>query len=191
MLKLVSAKFITVQKWETELSCKLEHDINSKVEKLVCSTSKRWEKRICGSSNLFLIWIWPGSTNVEKDSLVKQLTGEQHKRAANLQTKSQMGAEACQQNVVNVALIFWGIVKMKEKDSDSMKIKFNLAYYLAKMERPFSDDNNLLKLQIKNKVISIKPKYESHNQAAFFTDYSGGEMNKLLKKHWGCIWISC
>ena len=64
-----------------------------------------------------------------------------------------------------------------------MKIKFNLAYYLAKMERPFSDDNNLLKLQIKNKVISIKLKYESHNQAALFTDYSGGEMNKLLKKH--------
>ena len=181
MLKLVSAKFITVQKWETELSCKLEHDINSNVEKLVCSTSKSWEKRICGSSNLFLTWIWPGSTNVEKDSLVKQLTGEQHKRAANLY----------QQNVVNVAPIFWGIVKMKEKDSDSMKIKFNLAYYLAKMERPFSDYNNLLKLQIKNKVISIKPKYESHNQAALFTDYIGGEMKKLLKKHWGCIWISC
>ena len=33
-----------------------------------------------------------------------------------------------------------------------MRIKFNSAYYLAKMKRPFSDYNNLLKLQIKNKV---------------------------------------
>ena len=36
-----SAKLITVQKWETELNCKLKYDIiNGKVEKLVCSTVK-------------------------------------------------------------------------------------------------------------------------------------------------------
>ena len=41
-----SAKLITVQKWETELNCKLEYCIiNGKVEKQVCSTCKRWEKR--------------------------------------------------------------------------------------------------------------------------------------------------
>ena len=33
---------------------------------------------------------------------------------------------------------------MKEKDTDSAKIKFSSAYYLAKMESPFSDYNNLL-----------------------------------------------
>ena len=44
---------------------------------------------------------------------VKNLKGEQHKRAANLQTKSEMGAELYQQNVVNVTPIFRGIVKMK------------------------------------------------------------------------------
>ena len=47
-----SAKFITVQKWETELNCKLEYDIiNVKVEKLVCTTCKKWEKRINDRSN--------------------------------------------------------------------------------------------------------------------------------------------
>ena len=39
-------------------------------------------------------------------SLVKHLKGKQHKRAADLQTKSEMGAEVYQQNIVNVALIF-------------------------------------------------------------------------------------
>ena len=39
------------------------------------------------------------------------------------------------------------------------------------MERPFSDYNSLLKLQIKNKVTGIKPKYEPLNQAALFMDY--------------------
>ena len=102
-----SAKFISVQKWEAELNCKLEYDIiNGKVEKLVRSTCKRWEKRIRGSSNFSLTWIWPGSTNVEKDSLVKHLKGEQHERAADLQTKSEMGAEVYQQNIVNVAPFF-------------------------------------------------------------------------------------
>ena len=161
-----SAKFITVQKWETELNCKLDYDVNGKVEKLVCSTCKKWEKRISGSSNFSLTWIRPGSTNVKKDNLVKHLKDKQHKRAADLHTKSQMGAEVYQQNVVSVALIFRGMVKMKEKDRDSMRIKFNSVCYLAKMERSFSDYNNLLKSQIKNKVIGIKPKYKSRNQAA-------------------------
>ena len=73
-----SAKFITVQKWETELNFKLEYDIiNVKVEKLVCSTCKKWEKRINDSSNFSLTWIQPGSKNAKKDSLVKHLKGEQ------------------------------------------------------------------------------------------------------------------
>ena len=60
-----SAKFITVQKWEMELNCKLDDDIiNEKVEKLVCSTCKRWEKTISVSSNFSLTWIQPGSINV-------------------------------------------------------------------------------------------------------------------------------
>ena len=102
-----SAKFLTVQKWETELNCKLEYDIiYGMVKKLVCSTCKKWGKRLSGSSNYSLTWIRPDSTHIEKDSLVKHLKDEQYKRAAEVQTKSEMGAEAYQQNVVNVALIF-------------------------------------------------------------------------------------
>ena len=119
-----------MQKWETELSCKLEYDIiNDRVEKLVCSTCIKWEKRIKGSSDFSLKWIQPGSTKVEKDNLVKHLKGEQHKTAVNLQTKSETRVEAYQQNVVNVAPIFQRIVKMKEKDRDSMRTTFNSAYY--------------------------------------------------------------
>ena len=61
-----------------------------------------------------------------------------------------------------------------------MKIKFNSAYYLAKMERPFSDYNNVLKLRIKNNVTGIKPKYKSRNQAALFMDYIGRENEKII-----------
>ena len=90
------------------------------------------------------MWIWPGFANFEKDILVKCFKGEQYKTAADLQTNSEIGAQAYQQNIVNVALIFRGIVKMKENDTGSVKIKFSSAYYLAKMESPFSDYNNLL-----------------------------------------------
>ena len=76
-----SAKFIAVQKWELELNCKLEYDIiNGKVEKLVCSTCKITP----GNSIFSTSWVRPGSTNVEKESLVKHLKGKQHKRAADL-----------------------------------------------------------------------------------------------------------
>ena len=75
--------------------------------------------------------------------MIKHLKGEKHKRAANLQTKSEMGAEAYQQNVADVAQFFKGLWKWKKKTRQTL--------YLAKMERPFSDYNNLLKLQIKKK----------------------------------------
>ena len=57
-----------------------------------------------------------------------------------------------------------------------LRTKFNSAYYLAKMERPFRDYISLLISQIKNKVTCIKPKHQSCNQAALFTDYTGEEM---------------
>ena len=84
--------------------------------------------------------------------MVKYLKGEQHKRAADLQTKHEMGAEPYQPNVVNVAPIFQGIMKMKEKDRDYMRIKFSSACYLAKMKRSSIDYDSLLELQIKHKV---------------------------------------
>ena len=64
----------------------------------------------------------------------------------------------------------------------TLQTKFNSAYYLAKMERSFCDFCNisLLILQIKNKVTCIKPKFQSCNQAALLTDYTGEEMKRLL-----------
>ena len=53
-----------------------------------------------------------------------------------------------------------------------MIIKFNSAYYLGRMERPFSYYNSLLKLQIKNEVTDIE-------QKALFMDYFRGEMKKV------------
>ena len=55
-----------------------------------------------------------------------------------------MGAEANEQNVVNVVPFFQGTVTMEEKDREPVTIKFNSALYLAKIERPFSDYDNLL-----------------------------------------------
>ena len=110
-----NAKFVRVPKYETKLSFKLEKDIiNSTIEKLVCDTCKWWGKRISGSSNFFLMWIWPGLTSIEKDSLVNCLKGEQHKIAADLQTKCKIVVEAYQRNVV--APVFLGIMKMREKE---------------------------------------------------------------------------
>ena len=60
-------------------------------------------------------------------------------------------------NVVNVAPIFRGIVKMKEKDGlYKNSIQFSLLF--SENERLFSDYSKLLKLQIKNKAACIKSK---------------------------------
>ena len=57
-----------------------------------------------------------------------------------------MGAVIYQQVVAESSPTTRGFQKLAEKNHRNMHIKFNSAYYLTKMERPFSDYKNLLDL---------------------------------------------
>ena len=52
-------------------------------------------------------------------------------------------------------------------------MKFNIAYYLAKRERPFTDYPHLIMLEKKNHVKHIGNSYITDRAAAVFTDYIG------------------
>lgn len=176
-----SSGYKTVKKWEKELNCQLEYDvINGKVHQMICKDCKRWELRINKMAKFSLAWIRPGTKTVEKDSLVKHLSSEQHKTAKNLSRSSELGAEVYMERVIENTPIGRGLKKMHEKDKKSLEIKFNTAYYLAKKERPYSDYNDLLTLQIKNNIQGIKSHYNNDRTAATFTDYIGKVMKESL-----------
>ena len=76
------AKLTTVKKWENEFNCNLEYDINGdKVYRMRCKDCKRWESRISSMKNFSNVWISPGSSSVEKDSVKKHVNSLPHKQA--------------------------------------------------------------------------------------------------------------
>ena len=114
------------------------------------------------------IWI-NGSKSVKKDSIQKHLNGEAHKKANELEEKRQLGVVGFSEKVVKNTPIGRGLTKMEEKDLETLRICFNLAYYLVKQERPFSDYANLITLQHENGIKKFQS-YMTDRAAADFTD---------------------
>ena len=79
-----------------------------------------------------------------------------------------MGNEVYMNHVVEKTPIGRSFKNMCTKDRESLIVKFNTAYYLAKQERPFSDYSSLLKLQSKNNVKGIGESYTTDRAAAKF-----------------------
>ena len=152
--------FKTVRKWETELDCPLEYDISGNdVICLHCKTCKKWEKRIISVKRFSQTWVRPVTNSIKKDAVKSHIKSAMHKKAVNLQKRNQMGELPYFQTVVQNSQIGRGIRKICDKDRDSLRVKFNTAYYIAKHEKAFTDYPNLLELQEKNNVQGIGKNY--------------------------------
>ena len=83
-----------MKKWEKEFDIRLEYDVgaNNKVNRLHCTDCKRWESRITSMKNFNEMWIRPGSSNVEKDSVKKHINSLPHKKAIRIAKQSKLGA---------------------------------------------------------------------------------------------------
>ena len=73
-----------------------------------------------------------------------------HKKAADCEKRKNLGIEKYTEKVIDETPIGKGLKRMGTDDKKALVIKFNTTYYLAKIERPFSDYPELLELQEKN-----------------------------------------
>ena len=78
-----------------------------------------------------------------------------HKRAANLELKSKLGAIPYRESVIENMPIGQSMRRMCAEDENAFRGLFNSTYYLDKQEWPLSDFPILLKLQEKNCTPSI------------------------------------
>ena len=76
-------------------------------------------------------------------------------------------------HVVDETPIGRNFKNMCTKDRESLRVKLNSAYYLAKHKKPFTDFPELLKLQSKNKVMYIGESYTTDRAAAKFVNVIG------------------
>ncbi|XP_065679334.1 zinc finger protein 862-like [Hydra vulgaris] len=173
----------TVKKWEKLLICELEYDLNGdKVIRLRCSLCKKFEKRISQTKLFSMTWIKPGTISIKKDSLAAHLSSAQHKEAMRIHQQTTLGSVSLFNHVIHNTPIGCGLRKMAVKDADSLRKKFNIAYYLAKRERPFTDYPYLIALEKTNGVTNLGVSYGTDRAAAIFTDYIGTVIkNKLTE----------
>ena len=139
------ASIKTVKKWEKEFNCSFDYDLTgNNVTRLRCKACSRWETRINKSKGFQVTWIRPGSQSIKKDGVKVHCNSGQHKEAIRLEERSKMGALPYMERVVKESPIGRGVRKMCDKDRDSLRVKFNWAYHVAKKELPFTEYPDLL-----------------------------------------------
>jgi hypothetical protein len=164
----------TVQRWEKELSCEFDYDVEGGfVVRLRCKLCTKWENRINSTQNFSTTWIHPGSESMKKHSVEVHTNSTSHLEAKRLENKTKMGIEVYMNHVVDQTPIGRNFKNMCTKDRESLRVKFNSAYNLAKHEKPFTDFPELLKLQSKNKVMYIGESYTTDRAATKFVNVIG------------------
>ena len=145
---MVSKKTTTIKtlwKWEEELKSKFSYDLNGdKVCRIWCDNCIKWEQCIKSCKNFSSNWISPGSDSVSKDSVKKHVESLQHKEAKRLETKSLLGAEAYQENVVTNSSIVKSFLSLSNEDWEGLRIKMNTVYHVIKNEDLYTDYPKLL-----------------------------------------------
>ena len=66
-------------------------------------------------------------------------------------------------------------LRLNPPDKDSLRAKFNVAYYVLKKERPFADYPDRINFQTKNRISKLGVSYSTPEASAYFADYIGKE----------------
>ena len=126
----------TLRKWEEELKSKFSYDLNGdKVCRIWCDNCIKWEQCIKSCKNFSSNWI------------KKHVKSLQHKEAKRLETKSLLGNEPYQENVVTNSSIAKSFLSLSNEDWERLRINMNNVYHVIKNEDPYTDYPKLLKLQ--------------------------------------------
>ena len=128
-------------------------------------------------------WTKPGSDSVGKDSVKKHVEPLQHKEAKRLETKSLLGTEAYQENVVMNNSIAKSFLSLSNEGREGLCIKMKTVYHVIKNEDPYTDYS---KLQTKNGVPQLlksktQVSYVTDDVCAIFIDFIGRYNVDLLK----------
>ena len=182
----------TANNWKsTSLAKYMANDwlvINSNEEGSVtsvsCSVCSMYAEKIIGIKNFSHAWAFTGSINTQFSSAIDHARGEPHKVAMRFhlkevgktpeETAEIMATNPQQQSVTSV------IANMQVQDYALTKLKFEVAYFVAKEEMPLSKCSQLLKLQEKHGV-EIGFAYRSDMNCGTFIDFMCEELG--LKLH--------
>lgn len=158
------------------------------VASLNCSVCKTYADKVRGMKNFSNAWAFHGSTNLRLSNAEDHARGEPHKKALDLHLKGEKGQCAMERaecmrtfNQAGQQLITTGIVNMQASDLANTKIKFDVAYFIAKEELPLSKFPKLLQLEERHGV-TIGTAYRNDMSCSTFIAHIGEETERNLRE---------
>ena len=180
----------TVEKWKSDLGDLfvpewLEYaiDTNGKVKHLTCKFCKLFEDKIKTMDNYSNIFA-RGSTNFKKSAVSDHAKlSKPHAKACKLYFESkEVPLDVRAKKIANATGnqdIVSGLSTMDKKDLEKTKIKFEVAYFVAKNELPFTKYKEILELE-KMHGVGVGDAYLTDIKCAEFIDYIGGDLKEKL-----------
>ena len=163
-------------------------DITGSVTSLNCSVCNAYAEHIKGMKNFLTVWAYAGSTNLRLSNAEDHARGEPHKRAMDLHLKRERGMSVVERAEALTAtmspgqqLITAGIANMQSADLAKTKLKFEVAYFIAKEELSLTKYPELLKLEEKHGV-EIGSSYRNRISCANFIYHIGQELAEKLEE---------
>ena len=157
------------------------------VSSLNCSVCKTYAEKVKNMKNFSTAWAFSGSTNLRVSNAKDHARGEPHKRAMDLHFKELKGlcvierAEAMKgTNDAGQQLITTGIANMQAGELATTKIKFEVAYFIAKEELPLAKYEQIVQLEEKHGV-EIGKAYRNRKSCAKFISSIGDHLAKDLE----------
>lgn len=185
----------TANNWrETSLATYLAKDwliINAdetgkNVASLNCSVCNKYAEQVKSMKQFSHSWAFEGSTNLRLTNAQDHAKGEPHRRALDL-SLYEMGKTGQERSKILLShsgdlqqqQITVGISKMMADDFEELKIKFDVAYLIAKEELPMSKYSSLLDMEERHGV-KIGNAYRSAMSCSDFISAIGNEMTQQL-----------
>jgi len=157
------------------------------VSSLNCSVCKTYGEKVKSLKNFSTVWAFSGSTNLRLSNAEDHARGEPHKRAINLHFKEKKGLCATERaeamkgtNNPGQQLITTGFANMQASDLATTKMKFEVAYFIAKEELPLAKYEQIVRLKEKHGV-EIGKAYRNRKSCNKFISAIGDQLAKDLE----------
>ncbi len=186
-------KLATVKRWINEDLAKdngsiwMHYEANKQehVENLYCKICQKYKEQICTMKDFSYAWI-NGSKNLKLSNAKDHANSKCHIRAFRLHANE---VRACTGESLQLPeklipglkqpTVIEGFVQMSDIMKEQIKKKFELAYFVAKKELPFTMYEDLVTLE-KHHGVDIGNAYVNRIECADFIDYHGEYLSKTL-----------
>ena len=187
-------KVATVERWINDDLAKdngsiwLHYDADKQehVEKLYCRVCQKYKQQLSTMKDFSNAWII-GSKNLKLSNAKDHANSNCHLRAFRLHANEirtgSGGSLQMPEKLMpgpNQPTVIEGFSQMSEIAQEQLKKKFELAYFVAKKELPFTMYEDLVTLE-KHHGVDIGEVYVNRIECANFIDYHGEYLSKTLE----------